>query len=183
MLQLPQKMNRWRATAVAFGLTLGVSITARAQQAPDAEQKSPARRQGERLFAEKIFPLLENKCFGCHGEDAKKIKSEFDARSLEGVLRGGESGKPALVPGDPDKSPMFIAVTWADEDLQMPPKENDRLSAEQIASLGDAKYSASGFSRTSAWNRRSRACVQAAMKSSRGQCASCKTSHERNDVR
>jgi len=40
-----------------------------------------------------------------------------------------------LLPGKPDKSPMFIAVTWTDEDLQMPPKANDRLAKQQIELL------------------------------------------------
>jgi hypothetical protein len=47
------------------------------------------------------------------------------------MLKGGESGEPALVPGLPEKSLLYITVTHRDKELVMPPKENDRLSAEQ----------------------------------------------------
>ena len=30
----------------------------------------------------------------CHGDDEKKIKGELDMRTLTGLLRGGESGRP-----------------------------------------------------------------------------------------
>ena len=91
--------------------------------------------EAERLFVEQVRPLLASKCLACHGDDAEKIKGDLDMRSRAGLLRGGESGRPALVPGEPDRSPLFVAVTWKDEDLEMPPKENDRLAAEQIEVL------------------------------------------------
>src|SRR6185436_18135526 len=59
-----------------------------------------------------------------------EIKGEFDLRSRKTALRGGESGEPAIVPGKPDASPLYQAVRW--DGLEMPPKENDRLTGEQI---------------------------------------------------
>src|SRR5205823_14269212 len=47
-------------------------------------------------------------------------------------LGGGESGKAALVPGQPHRSLLYVAVTRQNRDLVMPPKENDRLSARQV---------------------------------------------------
>ncbi len=96
------------------------------------QAQTAAPTGNERLFANRIWPLLNDKCLACHGNDQEKIKGAFDLRSLDGALRGGESGKPALVRGEPGESPLWVAVTWQDEDLQMPPKENDRLTAEQI---------------------------------------------------
>ncbi len=90
----------------------------------------------EALFVHEVLPILKEKCFACHGDDPEEIEGEFDIRSLEGMLAGGESGKPALVPGNPHKSPAYMAVTWQDADLEMPPKENDRLTDKQIAMLG-----------------------------------------------
>ena len=80
----------------------------------------------ERLFALKVLPLLKVKCFGCHGDDEKDIRGEFDMRSRVGLLTGGESEEPSLVPGDPEESPLYRAVNW--DGLEMPPKENDRLT-------------------------------------------------------
>ncbi len=99
---------------------------------PRAEnsQKPP---QAERLFVTKVLPLLKSKCFACHGDDAKQLKGEFDMRTRKGLLAGGESGDPALVPGNADASPIFQAVNW--DGLEMPPKQNDRLNDDQIAMI------------------------------------------------
>ena len=88
---------------------------------------------GERLFVEQVRPLLTEKCLACHGGKPDDIKSAYDLRTRESALRGGESGKPAIVPGNPDTSPLYKAVRW--DGLEMPPKENDRLTAQQIESL------------------------------------------------
>ncbi len=83
-------------------------------------------------FAE-VRTILSAKCLACHGNDPKDLKGEFDLRTRASALKGGESGEAAIVPGEPDTSPLYRAITWADDALQMPPKENDRLTAEQVA--------------------------------------------------
>jgi hypothetical protein len=48
-------------------------------------------------------------------------------------MLGGDSDKPAIIPGKPDESPLILAVLRQSEDFEaMPPKEPDRLSAQQI---------------------------------------------------
>jgi mono/diheme cytochrome c family protein len=90
----------------------------------------------EELFARRIQPLFKEKCLACHGDDPQKIKGGLDMRTRASLLKGGESEKPSIVPGKPDASPLWLAVTregdtenWA----AMPPKENDKLSKEQLA--------------------------------------------------
>ena len=46
-----------------------------------------------------------------------------------------ESEQEALVPGHPEESKLYLAVSWRDDELQMPPKENDRLTPEQVESI------------------------------------------------
>ena len=87
------------------------------------------------------WPIVSEKCLSCHGGDGKKIKGGLDLRTREAALKGGERG-PALVPGDPEKSLLFVAVTRRDEDLAMPPKENDRLTGQQVDQIG--KWIAAG---------------------------------------
>jgi mono/diheme cytochrome c family protein len=91
----------------------------------------------DRQFALKVFPLLKEKCFACHGDDAEKIKSELNLTTREGMLKGGEYSTEVLVPGDTDKSDLYHSVTWKKPDLEMPPKENDRLTEDQITLLSD----------------------------------------------
>ena len=92
--------------------------------------------EAERLFTLKVLPLLSEKCFGCHGIDPKtgkeKFKGELDMRSREASWKGGEAIDNLLVPGSSAKSFRMTAVKWEDEDYEMPPKENDRLTEEQI---------------------------------------------------
>lgn len=88
----------------------------------------------ELLFVRRIAPLFAEKCLSCHGNDAKKIKGDFDMRSRDAVLKGGASEKPGIVAGKPEESPLYLAVTRQHEDdwKAMPPKEADKLYAEQI---------------------------------------------------
>ena len=88
---------------------------------------------GADLFERKIRPILVENCYQCHSAQAEKLKGGLRLDSREGTLKGGDTG-PALVPGQPEKSLLIRAVRYADENLQMPPK-NKRLSQEQIADL------------------------------------------------
>ena len=97
---------------------------------PTAQQST---RVSERLFVLKVLPLLKVKCFGCHGIDPKNLRGNFDIRSRAGLLKGGESGEPSIVPGKPQESPLYRAVLW--EDSEMPPKENDRLSPQETEQI------------------------------------------------
>src|SRR6476619_3656887 len=80
--------------------------------------------EGERLFAGKVLPVLKAKCLACHGDDPAKLKGGLDLTSAKAALAGGDSGKPAVIPGKPDASLLVVAVTRKDPDLVMPPKEN-----------------------------------------------------------
>ena len=89
----------------------------------------------ETLFTFEVYPLLEAKCFACHGEDADNLEGDLDMRSLEGLLAGGATGQPALVPGEPRQSNLYLAASRQDPDFAMPPKENDKLSLEHLKLL------------------------------------------------
>ena len=89
-----------------------------------------ADENAERHFTLKVLPILKDKCLGCHGGDSDNLKGEFSVLSRADFLRGGESGDPAIVPGIPGQGTLLDAISWAN--LEMPPKENDRLSAAQI---------------------------------------------------
>ena len=81
-------------------------------------------------FETKVRPLLAQHCYKCHGEDKQKGDLRLD--SLDHMLVGGSSG-PSLVPGDPAKSLLIEAITYDNEDLQMPPK--DKMPDEDIETL------------------------------------------------
>ena len=93
----------------------------------------------ELLFVRRIAPLFHDKCLACHGDDEKKIKGGLDLRTRGSTLKGGDSEEPAFLAGKPEKSPLYLAVTRAHDDewKAMPPKEADKLSAEQIGWIKD----------------------------------------------
>lgn len=92
----------------------------------------------EQLFVRRVAPLIHEKCLACHGNDAAKINGGLDLRTIAGTLKGGDSGRPGVIAGKPEESPLFLAVTRKhDEWSSMPPKEADKLSAEQVAWIKD----------------------------------------------
>lgn len=103
---------------------VGVSIAA------SVPAPSVADQAAERLFTLKVLPLLKDKCVGCHGGDQEDVKSNFNVLTREALLRGGESEVPSIVPGKPDEGTLVAAIAW--EAYEMPPKENDRLTEEQV---------------------------------------------------
>ncbi|MCA9216068.1 MAG: PSD1 domain-containing protein [Planctomycetales bacterium] len=89
---------------------------------------------GEKLFALKLQPLFTEKCVACHGADPEDIASNFDIRSRESMIRGGENfGEAVIIPGNGRESILHAVVTRREQGFEMPPKESEKLSADQIA--------------------------------------------------
>jgi hypothetical protein len=83
-------------------------------------------------FSSKIRPILENHCTECHGEDRTQSRLRLD--NVVGLLRGGESGEPLLVPGNSEGSYLIRRVSSADEKQRMPPK-GPRIAAHELEAL------------------------------------------------
>src|ERR671924_526315 len=99
--------------ALSLLLLSGLSAAAAPTTKPAAE--------GIEYFEKHIRPVLVERCYRCHSKDAEKVKGGLLLDSREGILKGGEGG-PVLVPGDPEKSKLIIAIRYHDEEIRMPPK-------------------------------------------------------------
>lgn len=102
--------------------------------APTVPPSTPIVQPGSQaasadFFNQKILPVLQQKCFNCH-QTGRKMKGGLAVDSHAALIAGGDSG-PSLVPGDAAKSLLYVSMTYADDDLQMPPRE--RLSASVLA--------------------------------------------------
>ena len=75
------------------------------------------------FFEQKIRPALIEHCYECHSTQAKKLKSGLYLDSKAGWQKGGESGKPIVVPGQPDQSLLLRSIQHLEPDLEMPPKK------------------------------------------------------------
>src|SRR5690348_12004351 len=85
------------------------------------------------FFESKVRPVLLTHCYKCHSVEENKNKGNLTLDTREGVLQGGKHGA-VIVPGDPDKSRLIVAVKYDDPDLQMPP-DGDKLKDSEIAAL------------------------------------------------
>jgi mono/diheme cytochrome c family protein len=116
-------------------LLLAAVLLARSALPTRANDPAPAPTWADDLFRQSVLPVLKQRCLGCHGDDPKKVRGNLDLRTRAGLLKGGKSGRPALVPGEPDRSRLYVAVTRRDETLVMPPKDTDRLTAAEVDAI------------------------------------------------
>ena len=77
-------------------------------------------------FARDIRPILSDNCFACHGPDAGKRKGGLRLDVPESAMGAGDSGSPAIVPGDPDRSEIIRRLHSSDPDEVMPPPEETK---------------------------------------------------------
>jgi len=87
--------------------------------ASPAGAAGPAEPEGDRFFLEKVRPVLEASCFGCHSATAAKVKGGLLLDSRDAILRGGDTG-PAAVPGKGRESLLIQAIRHEDG-VEMPP--------------------------------------------------------------
>jgi hypothetical protein len=102
-------------TALAL-LCLSVRESERAATA----QEPPPSAEGVEFFEKKIRPVLTESCYGCHSAQAKKPQGGLLLDSRDAARKGGASGQPAVVPGDPEQSLLIRAIRYTDPKLQMP---------------------------------------------------------------
>src|SRR6266508_3193850 len=87
------------------------------------------------FFENKIRPLLAEYCYPCHSASAEKLKGGLRLDTKDGTLRGGESGNPAILPGDAEGSLLIQAIRYQNNDLQMPPPKQGRLTDQKVAAF------------------------------------------------
>ncbi len=83
-------------------------------------------------FSREIRPIFNQNCSSCHGGVRQKGGVSFAFR--EEALARGKSGRPTIVPGDPDASELIQRITSQDLEARMP-FHAAPLSAEQISLL------------------------------------------------
>src|SRR5258705_12170910 len=93
-----------RAVIAAIATVLSIA-GASAQQKPD--------------FTNSVQPLLESRCWACHGAKLQMHGLRLDRRA--DALKGGGSGVPAIVPGSSVQSLLIKYVSGLDKEIVMPP--------------------------------------------------------------
>ncbi len=83
-------------------------------------------------FSAQVKPILNKKCITCHG--GVRRKGGFSVLFRSEALAKTESGKFAIIPGDPDHSELIKRITTKDLEDRMPYK-HEPLSADEISIL------------------------------------------------
>src|SRR5262245_1816339 len=95
-----------------------------------AQSKFPPAASRKVDYKQDIQPLLEQKCYSCHGPEVQQAGLRLDLR--QNALRGGDYG-PVIKIGDSAGSKLIRRVVDGDGGLQMPP--DGALSNEEIGLL------------------------------------------------
>ncbi|MFO0906419.1 MAG: PSD1 and planctomycete cytochrome C domain-containing protein [Pirellulales bacterium] len=111
---------------------LACVLTAASSLAAEDATGDPSRAEKAAYFERHVRPLLVEHCYACHNAREGKPKGGLALDSLAGWTKGGDRG-PAIVPGDPDASPLIQSVRYTDPDFRMPPERP--LSPDAIAKL------------------------------------------------
>ncbi len=109
-----------RAQTILRMMVVALSLLAAAVQA--AEPASP----GKIDFNYEIRPILSDKCFNCHGPDARNRKAGLRLDTKDGAFAKLKSDGHAIVPGNLDESELVERITSEDESDRMPPKSLGR---------------------------------------------------------
>ncbi len=91
---------------------------------------SEATSDQTEFFEKRVRPVLAENCFACHAEKVQMAGLRLD--SLDGMLKGTDTGHVVLVPEHPEKSALIRAITY-DGEIKMPPP--GKLSAKDIEAL------------------------------------------------
>ncbi len=84
-----------------------------------------------RQFHRDILPILKDHCFRCHGEQEN---GGLLLTSRAGLLKAGDSGTPAIIPGNINDGEILHRIRATDPVERMPPGPTG-LSESQIATL------------------------------------------------
>src|SRR5439155_21910212 len=99
-------MRNRRCISAALGVFLCCAATVRAEKV----SSSPPNAAQIEFFESKIRPVLANECYKCHSAAAPKLKGKLHLDTREGMLKGGESDLPAIVPGKLEDSTLIRGV-------------------------------------------------------------------------
>jgi WD40 repeat protein len=97
-----------------------------------AADKKPADAKASPIsYYRDVLPIMREHCHGCH--QPAKQGGEMLLTTYEGLVKGGESEDPGIVPGKPNESSIFTQITPDGKDPPAMPKKKPPLAADQVA--------------------------------------------------
>lgn len=87
--------------------------------------------ESELEFNRDIRPILSDKCFACHGFDAKHRKAALRLDTSEGAHGTGESGAVVIKPNDLAGSELWRRIQSEDASQKMPPADSQKQLSDK----------------------------------------------------
>ncbi|MFZ4765006.1 MAG: c-type cytochrome domain-containing protein [Roseimicrobium sp.] len=115
-------MNR----APLLAIVLGCFLLGIACQRRDSASADPIS------FSAHIKPILESRCINCHHSGALFGALNLESRSHAFKPR---SEGPAIVPGQPTQSRLYVVLTLPEADRKAMPPTGHRIPAEEVARI------------------------------------------------
>lgn len=91
----------------------------------------PAVADDNSIYLQQIKPVLQARCYACHGALKQESGLRLDTAAL--VRKGGETG-PVVTPAEVDKSTLLQRITSTDDAVRMPP-DGEPLKPAEVAAL------------------------------------------------
>lgn len=118
---MPSLRFAWAAVLATAGLTSSAIAQPKAENA-----------DGPASYFKEIRPIFQQNCQGCH--QPAKAGGGYIMTDFAELLKPGETGKPGIVPGKPEKSFLLDEIRIKDGQHEMP-KNRDALTAKQFAQI------------------------------------------------
>ncbi len=135
----PSKPGRTRRAALLLTLAaLPMSALATNQNDQKQEQNrkealAAAPPAAKVSYDKQVRPILQSHCQGCH--QPAKAGGAYVMTSFDRMLKGGESGEPAIMPGKPAESHLLEVITPQGGKVEMP-QNKPPLAESEVALIG-----------------------------------------------
>jgi uncharacterized membrane protein len=114
------------------GPSAGETSTAPPRSLPASVSSDPEVATAGPDFATEIQPILEARCYDCHGPNKQKGKLRLD-RMDEVLAR--DPADAVIIPGDADASELARLIQLPADDLDIMPNKGDPLTPAQIQTI------------------------------------------------
>lgn len=111
-------MNMKHITALAACLSLTTALHAAEDPPVD--------------FVKQIKPILADRCVECHNSET--LLGELNLQNRELAFRKRKPG-PAIVPGEPEKSMLYLALTLPPKDKKAMPATGHRIPKDEVNTI------------------------------------------------
>ena len=113
---------------IGFVLLVAICVRGRASISAEPSLEAAIRPVD---FTHDVLPILQARCFACHGDKRQESGLRLDRR--DEAMRGGDGGV-AIVGGKSSQSSLVARILGSDPDTRMPPK-GELLSKDEVAKI------------------------------------------------